>query len=127
MGKKKIKRALSDYTGSEAIELWADIYEPVSTILADEDVKKHTTGKGISVNDAAKVMLKKYPKEVFEILNRVDEKETNGANVYSKVVTLIIELISGEKVSTFFKSAEPGKSEEEFSGSATENTGDGEI
>ncbi len=119
-------KRLSDYTGADAIELWADIFDPISTILTDEDVKRHTSGKSISINDATKVIVKKYPKETFEILGRVNDKEEiNGANAFPMLVSLVAELVIGDKASTFFKSAEPVKSDEESSGSATENIEDG--
>lgn len=125
--KKEVKRHLSDYVGEEAIELWADIFEPASDILGDAEVQKYTTGKGIDVNKAAVVIAKKYPKQTYTILERISEDEVNGANLFARLMAFVFELIAGDKASAFFKPAEPGNSVEEPSGSAMENTEGGEI
>lgn len=114
-------KRMSDYTGEEAFELWADIIEPVGAIIDDEDVKKFTTGKDLSIQDAAKVILKKHRKEAFEIMRRIDP-EINGANILVGLMVLVAELTTGESSRTFFKSAEREKSDGESSGSATAST-----
>lgn len=113
---------LSDYTGEEAIELWADIFDEVTAIITDKEVAKVTTGDGASVKDASKVILKKFPKETEKILTRIDDSDLNGANIFPRLATFVTEMIIGDKANTFFKSAEQEVSEEESSGSATENT-----
>lgn len=119
-------KKLSDYTGKEAIELWADIFEPLSVILNDSDMKDDMTKKSISLMEEAKVVMKKYPNEIYEIIKRIDpEGDINGANVFTKVAVLLAELRYGDRVSAFFSSAEQEISENESSGSATENTEDG--
>ena len=117
-------KRMSDYTGEAAIELWADIFDPVQVIAEDKEVQKYTTGDSFSVKDAAKVIMKKHKKEAFEILNRIDP-EINGANAFMGVIHFVTELVFGENSRTFFKSPEPEKSDTESSGSATENTEDG--
>lgn len=119
-------KRLSDYKGVEAIELWADIFDDVSTITSDEEVRECTIGKNISIKDAAKVIFRKFPKESYNVLTRIDpEASINGANVFPGLVNFVMELTIGEDSRTFFKSAEQEISAEEPSGSATVNTEDG--
>lgn len=117
-------KRLSDYTGTEAFELWADIFDPVFKIISDDKVKKYTAGKDISVQEASKVILKKYPKEAYAILSRIDP-DINGANLFPGLVIFVTEMTLGDSARTFFRSAEPEKSDKEPSGSATESIGDG--
>lgn len=118
-------KKLSDYTGKEAIELWADLFDPLAVILSDEEIRKEMTSANVVLMDVAKKTLKKYPDEMFAALSRIDTDEINGANALNKVIVLLAELKYGDKLSAFFNSAEQEKSDEEFSGSATENIEDG--
>lgn len=118
-------KRLSDYTGKEAIELWADLFDPLSCILEDEDIRTDMTDVKVKLMDVAKKVMKLHPEEIFTILSRIDDDEINGANVFNKTVILLAELKYGDKMSAFFSSAEQEKSEEEPSGSDMENTEDG--
>lgn len=118
-------KKLSDYTGKEAIELWADLFDPLTVILTDDEIRKDMTSANVVLMDVAKKTLKKYPDEMFEILGRIDDDEINGANVLNKIIILLAELKYGDRVSAFFNSAEREKSDGESSGSATENIEDG--
>ena len=117
-------KRMSDYTGEEAFDLWADIYEPVRAISDDKEVKKYTSGKDIDIQEAANVILKKHRKEAFKIMNRIDP-DINGANILTGLIIFVAEMTTGESSRTFFKSAGREKSDIESSGSATENTEDG--
>ncbi len=119
-------KRLSDYTGEEAIEIWADIIDPAMVIIEDEEVQKYTTGKGISIKDAVKVILKKYRKEAMEILNRINDKPLNGASSFPALTVFVSELVFGDNVKAFSRSSEQEKPEDESSGSATGNIKDGE-
>ena len=114
-------KRLSDYEGAEALDLWVDIFDDVSTIISDDEVRGYTTGQNISINKAAKLFMKKYPKETLSILKRIDGN-INGASAFPAVVNLVFELTLGDKASAFFSPAGQENSEEEPSGSATENT-----
>lgn len=120
-------KRLSDYQGAEAFELWADIFEPAMAILNDEDVKKHTTGENIDVWKACMVVMQKHSDEAIEILNRLDPDDPiTGAGALPAVANLLVELIAGDSARGFFRSSEPEKPGGKSSGSATENTEDGE-
>lgn len=118
-------KKLSDYEGEEAILLWGELVDPMTAILTDKKISKALSSKKSSFFDIAKEVLKKYPKEIWTILSRIDDEEINAANVLTKLIIFLTELISNGKSTAFFNSAESGGEEKESSGSATENTEDG--
>ena len=119
-------KRLSDYEGEEAILLWADIIEPVNVLMNDKEVSKSLSGANPeTLTDIAAKVFKKHPKECAEIIQRVDDDEINGANIYVKFIMFLTEFMFGQKASAFFKSAGREKQESESSGSAMENTEDG--
>lgn len=82
---------LSDYKNEEAIEVIADIMMPLSVIFTDEEIKKEKN----KMKAIAKA-LKKYKKEVIQILARidgvpVDKYECNAITLPIKVVEVINE------------------------------------
>lgn len=99
-------KKLSDYKGEDAIELWADLVEPLAVILSDEEVSKAFQNK--SILEIAKQILKTHAKESSEILLRIDPSELNGLNVIVRFVDLLNELESNEDVKGFFGFAEQG-------------------
>lgn len=114
-------RKLSEYKNEEAIELLADIIDPVSAILADEDVKNayRTTKNKMAVT---KIILKNHPSEVVDILALLEgvPRSEYECSVVSIPVKLL-ELLNDKELMDFFKS-QGQNMEAEYSGSATENT-----
>lgn len=116
-------KKLSDYKGEEAIELWADIIEPASVILASEDVANAVKQKKTYMQ-VAHVILKNNKAEVLEILKRIDPTmPVNGLTVVTSLMTLLSEIKSGDESDAFFNS-QGQKIESVSSGSAMENTED---
>ena len=64
---------LSDIQGDKALDLWAEIIEPVSMILSDESVK--TVFKEESKLKLAQYIIKNHKKEIVEIMARLDGKD----------------------------------------------------
>ena len=118
-------KRLSDYEGEEAILLWGELFDPMIELLSDDDITEAIRKKESTMFDVAKLALKKHPKELYTILKRVDDDKINAANVLTKVVVFLTELVTNGKATAFFNSAESGGEEKESSGSATENTEDG--
>lgn len=91
---------LSEIKNEDAIELWANLVDPISVIVLDEDVKKETTRlKQIGV------ALKKHKKEVITILALldgvpVDEYECNAVTLPKT----IIEVLNDEEIQDFLES-----------------------
>ena len=118
-------RKLSDYDGEEALDLWADLIEPIAVILTNEEVKK-TIQKNSPPLLIVRTILKSCKKEATEILLRIDDTPVNGLNIISRLLALIDEIMHDKIAMSFFNS-QGQKSEDEFSGSAMENTGANEI
>jgi hypothetical protein len=114
-------KKLSDYQGDEAIELWADLMEPMAIILGDDKVQKVvTSGKPPMI--IAKEVLKAHRKEAVEILLRIDPEPIDGLNLILRLVALITDIGKNAEVRGFFGFAEQAKTDSESGGSATENT-----
>lgn len=119
-------KRLSDYEGVEAIELWGDLIDDVNVLISDKEVSESLSGSTpATLTQIAGEVMKKYPKEAARIIERIDDDEINGANIFSKFIMFLTEFMSGQKASAFFKSAGPVKRARKSSGSATGNTGDG--
>lgn len=112
-------RKLSDYQGDEAIELWADLIEPIAKIIADESVAKiYKTKPRIEV---AREILKKHKEEATQILLRIDPSPLNGLNIVVRLLELLLEIENAEELKGFFGSAGQAKTGSGSGGSATEN------
>lgn len=118
-------KRLSDYEGEEAILLWGELFDPMIELLSDTEITEAIRKKKSTMFDVAKLALKKHPKELYTILACIDDDEINAANVLTKVIVFLTELVTNGKATAFFNSAESEEEESEYSGSATENTEDG--
>lgn len=100
---------LSDIKGEEALDVLADIIEPLAMILADEEVQKISKQKNVNVLSYIKPMIKNHKKEVMIILARL-ENET--PEEYAQKVTLLTlpiklaEFINEPEVKSLFLSQE---------------------
>lgn len=116
-------KKLADYEGNEAIELWADLIEPISRIISDDNIAGiYRSTKSIPA--VAKEVLKTHANEATEILLRVDPTPVNGLNVITRTVDIILEVIKSEDLKGFFDFAEQGQTGNVSSGSPTGNTED---
>lgn len=116
-------KTLSDYKNEEAIELWADLLEPISVILADKEFTSGLRGKSKII--MAKEILKEYKNEAVQILLRIDPEPIDGMNLLIRLIKLLADIGRNKEIISFFESAVPEKSESESFGSATENIEDG--
>lgn len=118
-------KKLSDYQGDEAIELWADLIDPIVAILSNEKIQKIVqSGKPKIL--IAKEILKTNKKEAVEILQRIDPEPLDGLNIVLRLVNIITDIGQNEEIKSFFGYAEQEQTEEESSGSVTENTEESE-
>lgn len=116
-------KGLSDYKGEEAIELWADLLEPVNTIMGDEEVVKIIKSNKKSPMQKASAILKSHRKEAEDILLRIDPSPLNGLNIVIRLVSIIVELGKNDDIRDFFGFAEQVQTDNESSGDVTESTG----
>ena len=115
-------KKLSDYTGEAAIELWADLLDPLTSIFGDEEVQKAVTGGG-SLMSKAQIILASHKTDAVKIMQRIDPTPINGLNIITRLVGLISEIESSEEFAGFFGSQTQETTESESSGSVTASTG----
>lgn len=118
-------KKLSDYKGNEAIELWADLLDPLTMILTDDKIRKVVSG-GKSKIEIAKEILKSHKDEAVEIMLRIDPEPLDGLNIILRLVALLADIGQNEEIKGFFGYAEQAQTESASSGSVTENTEDAE-
>lgn len=119
-------KRLSDYKDGDAIELWADLLEPMGRIIQDDVVKHKIQKEGTTALDIAQAIMKTHPKDAAELLTRIDPTPITGMNIIVRLVALFQEIIADEDMKSFFGFAET-QTGGEFSGSATANTEDAEA
>lgn len=117
---------LSDFKGEEAIDVLADIIEPLTSIISDKEVQKLSKKKNVKPASYIKPMLKNHKKEVIEVLARLDRKTVEEYSENLSLLTLpmqILELINDPEVQNLFHSQGESKVTSLASSSpATENT-----
>lgn len=113
-------KKLSDYQNDEAIELWADLLEPLGRIIQDDKIRK-TIQSGKAPIAIAQEILKNHSKDASEILLRIDPEPLNGLTIVVRLVALINEIGTNKDLKSFFGFAEM-QTDSESSGSATANT-----
>ena len=118
-------KRLSDYKGAEAIELWADLLDEMSSIFGDENVQKAVVS-GKSLMAKAKAVLAGHESEVVAILERIDPTPVNGLNIMTRLIALIKEFQESEEFADFFGLPVQATTESGSFGSVTENTMGGE-
>ena len=111
-------KKLSEYKNEEALDLLADIIEPVSYILADTEFVDKLQKNRMS---AIQHVIKEHKKDVLAILARLEDVpvEEYECTIFTLPV-ILINMLNDPDLLDFFKS-QGLKIEEESSGSATEN------
>ena len=102
-------KKLSDYKDEAAIELWADMLEPLSVIFTNEQVKE--AQKKNSYIEIAKIALKTNAAEVKKVLLLVDDTPINGLNILIRLMELFSEIGESEYGQSFFGFAEQEEKE----------------
>ena len=113
---------LSDFKGEEAIDVLADIIEPLTAILTDKEIFE-LSQKKVPTLAYVKPMLKNHKPEVIQILARLDDKTEEEYKAGLNLITLpkqVLELINDPEVQNLFHSQE--QSQEEPSASSTPAT-----
>lgn len=113
-------KTLSDYKGEEALELWADLLEPLTNIFSDSKVEK-VIKQGKPPLIIAKTIIKHHANDAMAILERIDPTEIDGLSVVIRLVSIINEIGNNSEMKAFFGFAVEGTSNS-TSGSATEST-----
>jgi hypothetical protein len=114
-------KRLSDYHGDEAIDLWADLLDPISEILTDKEVAE-VTRRGDAPINIAKTILKRHKTEAANILLRIDPEPLDGLNIIMRLVSVLVEVGQRDDVKAFFGYAAQENQKNESSTSVTEST-----
>ena len=114
-------KKLSDYKDEEAIEIWGDLLEPMTKILADPVIANAMRAHKAPLMIAKDVM-KNHKDEAKEIILRIDPTPIDGINFAARVASIVMDFLNNDALKDFFVSAGQAKMEKEPTGSATENT-----
>lgn len=117
---------LSDFKGEEAIDVLADIIEPVTAILTGKEMQELSKKENVPPIAYVKPMLKNNKKEVIEILARLDNKSVEEYMKSLSLLTLpkqVLELVNDPELQSLFSSQEQSNQTSSASSTpATENT-----
>ena len=114
-------KKLSDYKGDDAIELWADLLDPLIGILTDSKIRD-VVQSGRPKIEIAKEILKDHKEEATEIMLRIDPEPINGLNIVLRLVNILADIGQSDEIKSFFGYAEQEQMESESSISVMENT-----
>ena len=95
---------LSEIKGEKAIEVFADLLEPVGKILMDEEIRKMISEEA-SKMEIIKKMLKKHKKEVIEMMAIIDDVPVKDYEInFVSLPAKLIELFNDEALTQLFTS-----------------------
>ena len=117
---------MAERTNEEALDLFADLLEPVAAVLSDKELRE-SIKKGDSRVKSAAIAIRNHKPEVIQILALLEgvPVEEYRINLLALPVK-VVRLLNLPEVKELFIGAET-KNVAGFSGSATENTEDGAI
>ena len=120
---------ISDYKGEKALYKLAEMLEPITVIMTDEEVKNNLRKKSGRMA-AVKAMISKHAHAVIEIFGILDDVDmTKDYDKYAETVTLVtlpkrlLEILNDPDLMELFYS-EGQNDSSASSGSHTENTGE---
>jgi ribonuclease D len=122
---------LSDYKGEEALDVLADIIEPLTFIIADDDIQKlieesQNKDKKVPMIKYVTPAIKNHKPEIIQILARLQNQSVEEYKESLSLVTLpmqVLEFINDPEIQKFFTSQSQSLgTPSASSGSATENT-----
>ena len=95
---------ITEFENEEALDLLADVMDPISVICADEEVKNCK-----SKLKAVQIILKKYKKEIITVLARmnntpVSEYKCNLITITRDLMELLNEFNGMEDIMSVFQS-----------------------
>lgn len=111
---------LSDYKNEAALELFADMMEPAGKILADEEVKEAFSAQPLDKASVVKMLIKKHPTEVLEILRLIDGGDDAWEISFLQIPVKLMEFLNDPEVIMLFM-PQGQKGESVVSGSATDS------
>lgn len=117
---------LSDFKGEEALDVLADIIEPLTIMMSSKEVQALSKKKGTKTIDYIKPIIKNNKKELIQILARLNNQTVDEYTAELSLITLpkqVLELISDPEVQSLFHSQDQSQvTPLASSGLAMENT-----
>lgn len=117
---------LSDYKGEAALDVLADIIEPLTAIIADSEIQELAKSGDSTPMKYIKPVLKNHKKEIIAILARIEDQPVEE---YEKTVTVftlpkqVLDLINDSEVQNLFtQQVQTPITQLPHSGSVTANT-----
>ena len=116
---------LSDFKGEEALDVLADIIEPLTMMLTDEEIQKLAAKRAPTLKYVSP-MIKNHKPELIQILARLECKTVDEYMANLNLITLpkqVLELINDPEVQNLFHSQDQSQvTPLASSGLAMENT-----
>ena len=95
-------KKISEFKNEEAVDLLADIIDPCTIIVNDEEIRNEFTNNKMS---AIKLGLKRYKKEVIQILARLEDVPVEEYECTPvTIITKFVELFNDEEFNDFLSS-----------------------
>lgn len=113
---------LEDARGADAIDLIADLIDPLTEISQDEEILKLTRKNGTPVFKIVQAILRRHKDSAIQILAIIDgvEPEDYKGNVFT-IIGRLLGLLNNKDIQSFF-GVSPERKQKKSSGCATENT-----
>lgn len=122
---------LSDYKGEEALDVLADIIEPLTYILADKEIQQMRAEaikekKNLPMINFVKPAIKNHKTEIIQVLARLENQSVEEYKANLSLATLplqVLEFINDPEIQKFFTSQSQSlTTQSASSGSVMENT-----
>lgn len=122
---------LSDFKGEEALDVLADIIEPMTFILADEEIQKMRKEaaekkKAVPYIKFVAPAIKNHKAEIIQVLARLQNQTVEEYKADLSLATLpmqVLEFINDPEIQKFFTSqSQSPETQSASSGSVTEST-----
>ena len=113
---------LSDYKGEAALDVLADIIEPLTMILADEEMQKLAKTHAPTLA-YVKPAIKNHKQQVFEVLARLENEPVEEFKANCSLITLpkmLLDLFNDPEVQSLFtQQVQTAENSQPHSGSVT--------
>ena len=117
---------LSDYKGEEALDVLADIIEPLANIIADAEIQELSKKPNTPIIAMVKPAIKNHKGDLISVLARLENMPVEEYREKMNLLTLpmqVMELLNDSEVQKlFFSQGESQMTSSASSSSATENT-----
>lgn len=87
---------LSEIKGEQALDLWADLLEPISEIASDKEIAKAVKAGDVKIAEVASKIMKRHKKSIIAILaliegedKKIFEEKITAFTLPSKVLALL--------------------------------------